>query len=515
MPQRQTGRGGMPLRALASFNKPIARTSFLPRRLVHEFVHSYVSNISAPRYVFVYEIYLNRHHLPENDGGRTFARFEHRLVKNFINFEACFRAVAPTSPPPHSMSRCQKLARALDFKKAPHLFGTSTLSFRLSSWTPVLTRFSLILLLSSTSINRPTDRPCSISLTTFFSWRPRPYWHDAKVPAHDHVPVVTSITTDSIAEDTGECSISFWGVVQNLNFPPFFRYECKDGQVVPKGCLSDSGHRVEVQDTFDTSEHRMQCVLGSDGYLTILYKSCVANGREREVNDRWDDGQTWYSCQKDGNAVRSVPIGCIHEGRQLAFDDRVAKGDAVYSCKKSVSGKPEMGVTGCAKNGNKFTVGEAAESGKLWYTCTDSGWKPTGCVHGNARLKDGDQFHEGDVLYQCTVNGDKTGPVAAGCLMRENGFEVEKKFDCFWTEGDAPYQYEYTCKYDSSRNLALKVQTRCSFKSSQGIFRVEPGCYVTGNGVAVGCIKDYSTGKLETKMFMSGNVDSSMGLRQC
>lgn len=291
-------------------------------------------------------------------------------------------------------------------------------------------------------------------------------------------------------------------------------YECEDGQVVPKGCLSDTGRRVLVQETYDAQDTRMQCVLDGDGYLAILYKSCVYNNREYQVNERWDDGRVYYECQKSASAIGGAPIGCVDEGRQIEFDERVAKGDSVYSCRKSTNGKVEMAITGCVKNGVKYTIGETYEGGKFWYTCTDSGSKVIGCIHDGLRLKDGDQYHENDVIYQCKVNDENTMAVAMGCVQRSNGLEEEKKFGCFWTEGDAPYQYENTCKYDHDRNLAIKIQTRCQYKAEQGIFRVEPGCYTRANGLAVGCVKD-NDGRLQTKTFPEDKLDTSLGLRDC
>jgi hypothetical protein len=292
-------------------------------------------------------------------------------------------------------------------------------------------------------------------------------------------------------------------------------YECRDGQRVPKGCLSDSGSRVEVQDTFDTDQNRMQCVLGADGYLTILYKSCVYQGREYEVNGRWDDGQIYYVCKKDNSAVHPQAIGCVFENRQMEFEDRVAKGEKVLTCKKVQSGRVDMAVTGCARDGSKFNIGETATSDTMWYTCTDSGWKEIGCVHQGVKLRDGDTFRADSVLYKCVVNDGKTGPQPYGCITRNNGVEEDKKFDCTWTEGDDPYKYEYKCVYDSYKNTAVKVPLRCRYHQQQGSFNLEPGCYYKGNGIVVGCIKDYSTGLLQTKTFPEDSLDTSLGLREC
>jgi len=112
-------------------------------------------------------------------------------------------------------------------------------------------------------------------------------------------------------------------------------YECKDGQVVPKGCLTESNNRIDLDSTFDTAKYRMQCVLGSDGFLTVVYKACMLQGGSHDVGSQWDDGIAYFTCVKEGENVRVITLGCVDGGRPMKLDERVAKGDFIFQCKKS------------------------------------------------------------------------------------------------------------------------------------------------------------------------------------
>jgi len=278
--------------------------------------------------------------------------------------------------------------------------------------------------------------------------------------------------------------------------------------------LAESGARVEVQETFDSGDTRMQCVLDADGYLAILSKSCLFQGTEYNVHERYNDDKIWYTCKKDGPGVRTGAIGCVDDGRTMAFKETTTKDDLVYTCKKGGRGA-ELHITGCYKDDRKLAFGETYESEALWYTCTQKGFVISGCYHGGQRFMDGDQVHDNDALLKCKVDGELTALVPDGCIQHdENGVETLKKFGCYWTEGTEPYKYEMTCKLDSDRNTAVKVQIRCHYKGPDGAFSVEAGCYERGNGISVGCIKDDSTGRLETRIF-NEKPDPSTGLRQC
>lgn len=287
-------------------------------------------------------------------------------------------------------------------------------------------------------------------------------------------------------------------------------YECRDAQMVPKGCLADTGRRVEIDGTYDTSDYRIQCVLGSDGYLTVIYKACVQKGGAHDVGSQWDDGTAFYTCVKEGNNVRVVMLGCVDQGRPLKLEERVAKGDFIYQCKKSTDGSPRLNKVGCIHEGRKYNIGEQFDGPKFWYTCTDSGSKVVGCMYQSHRLVDGDHFTEGDMMYVCRLTSDGANLEPYACLAREdNGAAIERKVGCFWVEG----QYEYTCKVGSD-NKVTKSQTQCVYRASQGTFKVSPGCVQLAETIAVGCL-DSGSGSLKLETYPADQIGQLPGLRKC
>jgi hypothetical protein len=292
-------------------------------------------------------------------------------------------------------------------------------------------------------------------------------------------------------------------------------YECNDGQVIPKGCLAEDGHRVDVDSTFDTSKYRMQCVKGQDGFLTVTFKACMLQGSEHDVGSQWDDGVAFFTCIKEGNNVRVITLGCVDQGKPLKLDERVAKGDFMFQCKKASDGTPKMNKVGCVHEGRKYNIGETYEGPKFWYTCTDSGSKIVGCMYNSHRLSDGDQITKDEVTYACKVNGDQTDFEPFACEQaEENGASIERKVGCSWIEGRGSEAYEYTCKSDSSKKVS-KVQTQCVYRGPQGVFKLQPGCVQLAETIAVGCRQDTSSGKLQIETFNGDKINNLPGLRQC
>lgn len=292
-------------------------------------------------------------------------------------------------------------------------------------------------------------------------------------------------------------------------------YECQNGQVIPKGCVAEDGHRVDVDSTFDTATYRMQCVMGPDGFLTVTYKACMLQGSGHDVGSQWDDGVAFYNCMKEGNNVRVTMLGCIDQGNPLKFDERVAKGDFIYQCKKVTDGTPKLNKVGCIHEGRKYNIGETYEGPKFWYTCTDSGSKIVGCMYESHRLQEGDHFTKDDMMYSCKVNGENTDFEAFACIQKdESGASIERKVDCSWVEGRGSEAYEYTCKADNS-NKVTRVQTQCVYKSSQGTFKLQPGCSTLAESIGVGCRQDSSSGKLQIETFSADKINQMSGLRRC
>jgi len=292
-------------------------------------------------------------------------------------------------------------------------------------------------------------------------------------------------------------------------------YLCVDGQVIPKGCLTEDGKRVDIDSTYDTAQYRLQCILGKDGFLTVVYKSCMLGGVSHDVGSQWDDGVAYFTCVKEGENVRLITLGCVDQGKPMKLDERVAKGDFIFQCKKATDGTPKMNKVGCLFNGKKYNIGEQYEGPKFWYTCSDSGSKIVGCMFETHRLKDGDHFTKDDQMYSCKVDGDQTDFVPFACIQKEeNGAQIERKVGCSWVEGRGSEAYEYTCK-DIGSNKVSKMQTQCVYRSSLGVFKLHPGCVTVAESIAVGCVKDLSSGNLRIETFGVDKIDRLPGLKRC
>lgn len=294
-------------------------------------------------------------------------------------------------------------------------------------------------------------------------------------------------------------------------------YQCRKGQLIPQGCLTESSQRINIGGTYDSNSYRLQCVQDRDGYLTIVFKGCIYNGREYQPLEEWDDVKYAYRCAREGDHLRVEVAGCIDQGRRVAIDQKVTRGSFVYQCRKTKNGTCSMCPIGCAKDGREYGIGDAFERGDFWYTCLRDpdnnrkiAIKPSGCVHNGRRLNDQEHFQRQDVVFQCVARDGDARAVVAGCV--NGGREVP--LGDTWSDGQAPYKYEMVCK--AQENSAIKVQKRCFYDVSAGQYTVEPGCYRIVDRAAIGCLKD-SSGRLEIRAFQLQNIEQvgSLGLHLC
>lgn len=298
-------------------------------------------------------------------------------------------------------------------------------------------------------------------------------------------------------------------------------YECRSGRVIPKGCLTDDRMRVEIQETYDSKSFRMQCVLDSAGQLSLIYKACVQNGREYRVGESWDDGRSRFACKQSSNYLRVETTGCVDGGRQVSLGEKVARDRIVYQCKKNSEGVPTLFPWGCASGGSQYAVGEKFDYDGSVYECTGNAdkvyTKCIGCLNGQQRLSAGDLVYRDDVIYECVVEDEKTRLEPSGCIQRESGGKIDRKLDCFWIEGQPPFQYQMTCKHDKASHTAVKQAVKCVYKVTQGSYVVEPGCYAVADRTGVGCLRDSSNG-LTLRTFQvdeNGYGNAPGGLTKC
>lgn len=301
-----------------------------------------------------------------------------------------------------------------------------------------------------------------------------------------------------------------------------FFYECRDGNIVPKGCLTDDLKHIEVGQTTDKKTYRLKCTLNSDNLLAFEGVACLFQGSEHKIDEQWEDGNNFYVCQKDGRDLRTINSGCIDQGKRIPLNEKITKDEFVMACNQTVNNGAHLIAVGCVKDGKQYNVGESFEVGQFWYNCTRIGRekvaiKSSGCVNNGKRLNDGDRFFVDDVIYECTIDATKNDVRTTGCIQRdEKGEIVERRLGCTWVEGQEPFQYEWACQQDASSNSAKKIQVRCNYKVSGGVYNISPGCYRVIDKAAFGCVSQGS--KLNLQSFQGDNAEQSAtaaGLHAC
>lgn len=292
----------------------------------------------------------------------------------------------------------------------------------------------------------------------------------------------------------------------------YVTFLCKDGKLYPKGCVTREQKRVDIGQTVDYRQSRLSCQL--NGQLpTLVLKACVQNGQEQAFGSTFNDDKATYTCEQGTDEAKVTTIGCVDSGKQVKYDEKVTKEDGVYVCDKSGN---RLVKTGCVNNGRQYSLGDSYDEGTAWFNCTRTGPKASGCISNGKRLNDGDRYFENDVIFECYIEANKPAPRVAGCVQHEGGSTVERKLDCFWVEGQEPFQYEYTCKKSGDGKSATKVQQRCNYRVSKGVYTIEPGCYRIIDKSAFGCVKNGETMTLQS--FQGDNAEQSAtgaGLHIC
>jgi len=301
-----------------------------------------------------------------------------------------------------------------------------------------------------------------------------------------------------------------------------FFYECRDGNIVPKGCMTDDLKHIEIGQTTDKKTYRLKCTLGSDGLLAFEAYACLFQGTEHKIDEQWEDSTNFYTCKKDGRDLRTINSGCIDQGKRIALNEKITKDDFVMTCNETVNNGARLMPVGCVKDGRQYNVGESFEVGKFWYNCTRIGRekvtvKSSGCLNNGKRLNDGDRFFVNDVIYECDIDSTKNDVRTMGCVQRdEKNDVVERRLGCTWVEGQEPFQYELACQPDPATNSAKKVAVRCNYKVGSGVYNIDPGCYRVVDKAVFGCIPQGD--RLNLQSFQGDNAEqsaTSAGLHAC
>lgn len=297
-------------------------------------------------------------------------------------------------------------------------------------------------------------------------------------------------------------------------------YVCQGGQVVPKACIAEDLSRIAVGSNYDNGKYRRACKVEGDS-LTFEATGCLSNGQEHKVGDTWGDADGVFTCkQNPDGSLTATSTGCSDGGKNVNEKEKVAKDTTLFECQAAQNGKFKLVPVGCVQDGKQYKAGDSFESGDTWYNCTRIGRekvvaKAAGCVQGGKRLNDGDRFNDGEVFRECRIDAGKMSLVIVACAQKDaSGTVVERRLGCTWTEGDAPFQYEWTCADEGGK--AVKKQVRCNYNVGGGTYQIETGCYRAVDKGVAGCL--VQPGGMKLQLFEGDKADGAAqgaGLKAC
>jgi len=94
-----------------------------------------------------------------------------------------------------------------------------------------------------------------------------------------------------------------------------FFYECRNGAILPKGCMSDDLKHLDIGQTSDKKLYRIKCVLNGE-ILSMEPSACLQFGNEHKIDEQWEDQTNFYTCKKEGTALRTINLGCLDRGKR-------------------------------------------------------------------------------------------------------------------------------------------------------------------------------------------------------
>lgn len=324
-------------------------------------------------------------------------------------------------------------------------------------------------------------------------------------------------TLDRSAKD-GECADGSPNGAQIERGP--FIYECRNGEIVPKACITDELKPLAIGSTTDKKVYRLKCLENADKTMTLEPIACLLNGAEHKIDETFEDGANFYNCKRDGKVLRLVNLGCVDNGKRVNLNDEMVKDEFVMLCNGTVNNGARLMPSGCVKDGKQYKVGDSFEVEQFFFTCTRIGrervaLKAAGCVASGKRLNDGDRFVDNEIIKECRIDDGKAHFQTVACAQRDqSGAVVERRLGCTWVEGQAPFQYEVQCQADA--DSAKKVPIKCNYDVDGGVYNIEPGCFRVIEKSAFGCLKEGSNLKLQSfQGEKAQEAAASSGLRAC
>jgi hypothetical protein len=125
-------------------------------------------------------------------------------------------------------------------------------------------------------------------------------------------------------------------------------YECKSGELIEKGCLSEQKKRLNPSETFHNGGYVFECYKDDSGRFNTRAKGCLSQAQDKDYmpNDTWQDENYWYKCTMEGDRPTVTIEGCVDNGKRVNIGESINKaGDLIYTCKHQDNGNTGFEIT--------------------------------------------------------------------------------------------------------------------------------------------------------------------------
>ncbi|CAD5211154.1 unnamed protein product [Bursaphelenchus okinawaensis] len=236
-----------------------------------------------------------------------------------------------------------------------------------------------------------------------------------------------------------------------------FVYDCKDGELVPKGCKAFDGATVELDELLIVDGRVYKCMrIESDPGVDLIEVGCTTDGITiYNEGDTWlsKNGEFFYTCERRGSRMYTALAGCMvkETSKELKIGERIDLKNYTLECKELSTGGLKLLGVGCVHDGQKYFVGEQWMDNDFVFYCKRKESKCEqsciGCAWRNRKLYDGDRFRKDHCVYECIIRPERHVREPVACVV--DG--IERVIGCTWKEDMGAFRLEETCEVDGDK----------------------------------------------------------------
>uniref|UniRef100_A0A915L6C3 Abnormal cell migration protein 18-like fibronectin type I domain-containing protein n=1 Tax=Romanomermis culicivorax TaxID=13658 RepID=A0A915L6C3_ROMCU len=355
-------------------------------------------------------------------------------------------------------------------------------------------------------------------------------------------------------------------------------FECRVGKYVPVACITSSGARVDIEqsyvqckrrpvcknvkinDSFRKSHHLEQnkfvgvisgkgnqlvkCKQTSPSSVTWETAGCFINGQILYVGQMGHDDLYWFVCALDGKVTRVKNQGCSDGNGQIVEPGRnFTKKQAIFRCATFDETKRRDEIiaepVGCQWGDKNFDIGQdVLTNDGFWYVCRKSDdpnvmgtyLDMVGCIKDGKKLKNGEPFDVQEFRVTCQAKPLKNDAdvknlqASMSCLEYQKGQAISHPVGSMWTvvqsssTGMDPVKYAVQC---TQENFRISIRTvKCVYDGPEGQYELENGCYrkFGDNNLFQCSISNYRDGNAKITRHVSKDTEvqiQNSGFKSC